>query len=170
MKPAVTHPWPATAAEAVALQRKLRERVIAVDQLGTVRSVAGLDGGPEGDGRVMRAAVAVLSFPDLKTADQAVARRAASFPYIPGLLSFREIPALFDALAKLGARPDLLLCDGQGLAHPRRFGLACHLGVLTGIPSIGVAKSLLVGEHAPLPHARGSWRPRLHPGETGRGA
>jgi len=147
------------------LQRKLRERVIAVDQLGTVRSVAGLDVGPEGDGRVMRAAVAVLSFPDLKTADQAVARRVASFPYIPGLLSFREIPALLDALAKLGALPDLLLCDGQGLAHPRRFGLACHLGVLTGIPSIGVAKSLLVGEHAPLPHARGSWRPLLHQGE-----
>ncbi|HJX18574.1 MAG TPA: deoxyribonuclease V, partial [Acidiferrobacterales bacterium] len=141
------------------------ERVIAVDQLGTVRSVAGLDVGPEGDGRVMRAAVAVLSFPDLKTADQAVARRVASFPYIPGLLSFREIPALLDALAKLGALPDLLLCDGQGLAHPRRFGLACHLGVLTGIPSIGVAKSLLVGEHAPLPHARGSWRPLLHQGE-----
>jgi len=165
MKPTINHPWPVTAAEAIALQRKLRERVIAVDQLGTVRSVAGLDVGPEGDGRVMRAAVAVLSFPDLKTADQAVARRVASFPYIPGLLSFREIPALLDALAKLGALPDLLLCDGQGLAHPRRFGLACHLGVLTGIPSIGVAKSLLVGEHAPLPHARGSWRPLLHQGE-----
>lgn len=166
MKPAMIHAWPATAAEAIALQRKLRERVIIVDQLGTVRTVAGLDVGPEGDGRVMRAAVAVLSFPDLKTADQAVARRPASFPYIPGLLSFREIPALLDALARLGVLPDLLLCDGQGLAHPRRFGLACHLGVLTGIPSIGVAKSLLVGEHAPLPHARGSWRPLLHQGEV----
>lgn len=161
----MTHPWPATVAEAIALQRKLRERVIAVDQLGTVRTVAGLDVGPEGDGRVMRAAVAVLSFPDLKTADQVVARRPVSFPYIPGLLSFREIPALLDALAKLGVTPDLLLCDGQGLAHPRRFGLACHLGVLTGIPSVGVAKSLLVGEHAPLPQPRGAWRPLLHQGE-----
>jgi len=166
MKPAITHPWPATAAEAIALQKKLRELVIVEDQLGTVGTVAGLDVGPEGDGRVMRAAVAVLSFPDLKTADQLVARRPASFPYIPGLLSFREIPALLDALAKLGALPDLLLCDGQGLAHPRRFGLACHLGVLTGIPSIGVAKSLLVGEHGPLPQARGSWRPLLHKGEV----
>lgn len=147
------------------MQRKLRERVIVEDQLGTVRTVAGLDVGPEGDGRVMRAAVAVLSFPDLKTADQVVARRPASFPYIPGLLSFREIPALLDALAKLGAMPDLLLCDGQGLAHPRRFGLACHLGVLTGMPSIGVAKSLLVGEHGLLPQARGSWRPLVHKGE-----
>ena len=166
MKPALTHPWPATAAEAIALQRKLRERVIVTDQLGPVRSVAGLDVGPEDDGRVMRAAVAVLSFPDLKTADQVVARRPASFPYIPGLLSFREIPALLDALARLGALPDLLLCDGQGLAHPRRFGFACHLGVLTGIPSIGVAKSLLVGEHGPLPQARGAWRPLLHQGEV----
>ena len=160
------HTWPATAAEAIALQRKLRERVIVVDQLGTVRTVAGLDVGPEGEGSVMRAAVAVLSFPDLKTADQVVARRPASFPYIPGLLSFREIPALLDALDKLGVLPDLLLCDGQGLAHPRRFGLACHLGVLTGIPSIGVAKSLLVGVHAPLPQARGSWRPLVHKDEV----
>jgi len=166
MLPAITHPWPVTAAEAIALQRQLRERVIVDDNLGTVRTVAGLDVGPEGDGSVMRAAVAVLSFPDLRTADQAVARRPASFPYIPGLLSFREIPALLDALARLGAPPDLLLCDGQGLAHPRRFGLACHLGVLTGIPSIGVAKSLLVGEHAPLPQARGSWRPLVHKGEV----
>jgi len=160
------HPWPASAAEAIVLQQKLRERVIVVDQLDTVSTVAGLDVGPEGDGSVMRAAVAVLSFPDLKTADQVVARRPASFPYIPGLLSFREIPALLDALARLGALPDLLLCDGQGLAHPRRFGLACHLGVLTGIPSIGVAKSLLVGEHGPLPPARGSWRPLVHKGEV----
>ncbi len=164
MKLAINHPWPATAAEAIALQRKLRERVIVVDQLSAVRTVAGLDVGPEDNGRMMRAAVAALSFPDLKTADQVVARRPESFPYIPGLLSFREIPALLDALAKLGAQPDLLLCDGQGLAHPRRFGLACHLGVLTGIPSIGVAKSLLVGEHGPLPPARGSWRPLLHQG------
>jgi deoxyribonuclease V len=166
MNTAISHPWPATAAAAMALQRQLRERVIVEDRLGTVRFVAGLDVGPEGDGGVIRAAVAVLSFPDLKTADQVVARRPASFPYIPGLLSFREIPALLDALAMLGVTPDLLLCDGQGLAHPRRFGLACHLGVLTGIPSIGVAKSLLVGEHAPLPSARGAWRPLLHQGEV----
>jgi deoxyribonuclease V len=166
MNTVISHPWPATAAAAIALQRQLRERVIVADQLGTVRLVAGLDVGPESDGRVMRAAVAVLSFPDLKTADQVVARRPESFPYIPGLLSFREIPALLDALAKLGVTPDLLLCDGQGLAHPRRFGLACHLGVLTGIPSIGVAKSLLVGEHAPLPSARGAWRPLRHQGEV----
>ena len=166
MKPALTHPWPATAAEAIALQCKLREHVIVADQLGAVHTVAGLDVGPESAGSVLRAGVAVLSFPDLKTADQVVARRPAGFPYIPGLLSFREVPALLDALARLGALPDLLLCDGQGLAHPRRFGLACHLGVLTGIPSVGVAKSLLVGGHGPLPQARGSWRPLVHKGEV----
>lgn len=158
-------PWPTTVAEAVALQKLLAGSVIAADRLGKVRYVAGLDVGPEVGGQ-MRAAVAVLSFPDLRMADQAVARRPVTFPYVPGLLSFREAPALLAALDKLGVTPDLLLCDGQGLAHPRRFGLACHLGVLTGIAAIGVAKSLLVGEHAPLPQARGAWRPLVHRGEV----
>lgn len=161
-----THHWPTTPAEATALQKAWRRRVIARDRLGPVRFVAGLDVGPEQGGAIMRAAVAVLRFPDLRMADQAVARRPASLPYIPGLLSFREIPVLLDALERLGQRPDLLLCDGQGLAHPRRFGLACHLGVLTGIPAIGVAKSLLVGGHAPLPSGRGAWRPLVHEGEV----
>jgi deoxyribonuclease V len=158
--------WPRDPRDAIALQQRLRHRVITNDQLKTVEYVAGLDVGFEQDDSVVRAAVAVLSFPDLRMADQAVARRSATFPYIPGLLSFREIPALLDALDKLGVRPDLLLCDGQGLAHPRRFGLACHLGVLTGIPSIGVAKSLLVGAHEPLPQPRGAWRPLVHKGEV----
>jgi deoxyribonuclease V len=159
-------PWPTDATEAIALQKLLAGRVIADDRLGVVRYVAGLDVGPEAGGAGVRAAVAVLSFPDLRMADQVVARRPASFPYIPGLLSFREIPVLLDALDRLGQRPDLLLCDGQGLAHPRRFGLACHLGVLTDIPAIGVAKSLLVGEHAPLPRRRGAWRPLIHKDEV----
>jgi deoxyribonuclease V len=153
--------WPASARAAVALQQALRQQVVRRDRLGPVRRVAGLDVGFEGNGAVARAAVAVLSYPDLRMADQAVARRPVSFPYIPGLLSFREVPALLVALDRLGAPPDLLLCDGQGLAHPRRFGLACHLGVLTGIPSIGVAKSLLIGRHDPLPLQRGAWRPLL---------
>jgi len=164
--PVVPQAWPHTPAEAIAVQNTLRRRVVVEDRLGVVYYVAGLDVGPAGEGALVRAAVAVLSFPDLKTADQAVTRRPASFPYIPGLLSFREIPVLLDALDKLGVMPDLLLCDGQGLAHPRRFGLACHLGVLTDIPSIGVAKSLLVGEHEPLPLARGSWQPLVHKGEV----
>jgi deoxyribonuclease V len=158
--------WPTAAADAIALQQQLRVRVERRDRLAPVRFVAGLDVGFERDETVVRAAVAVLSFPDLRLADQAVARRPVGFPYIPGLLSFRETPALLEALAKLGQAPDLLLCDGQGLAHPRRFGLACHLGLLADIPSIGVAKSLLIGTHAPLPAARGAWRPLLHQDEV----
>jgi len=166
MKPVTLDSWPTTARAAIAVQQGLRDRVVRRDAFGTVRFVAGLDVGFEQNDTVVRAAVAVLSYPDLRTADQAVARRPADFPYIPGLLSFREVPALLDALARLGREPDLLLCDGQGLAHPRRFGLACHLGVLTGIPSIGVAKSLLIGEHEPLPARRGAWRPLKHRNEV----
>lgn len=158
--------WPTSAAAAVALQQQLRAAVVTEDRLGEVRFVAGIDVGVEDDGRQVRAAVAVLSFPDLRMADQAVARRPASFPYIPGLLSFRELPVVLDAFDRLGLQPDLLLCDGQGFAHPRRFGLACHLGVLLDRPSIGVAKSLLIGSHAPLPGRRGAWRPLRDQGEV----
>jgi deoxyribonuclease V len=166
MNPVSLDSWPTGAREAIALQRSLRDRVIQHDELGPVRFVAGLDVGFEPNDKMVRAAVAVLSFPDLRMADQAVARRPATFPYIPGLLSFRELPALLDALDRLGQKPDLLLCDGQGYAHPRRFGLACHLGVLTGIPAVGAAKSRLIGAHDPLPAKRGSWRPLVDQGEV----
>lgn len=165
----VPHSWPSVPAEAIALQKELCALVSTVDDLpmvNMVNTVAGLDVGPASSTGMIRGAVAALSFPDLRMADQAVAYRVPTLPYVPGLLSFREIPALLAALEKLGAQPDLLLCDGQGLAHPRRFGIASHLGVLTGIPSIGVAKSILVGEHAPVPAKRGAWRPLLHKGET----
>jgi deoxyribonuclease V len=151
--------WPRTVAEARAVQVALRGRVVTVDRLGKVRHVAGVDVGFEQDGAVTRAAVAVLSFPALKLVEHAIARQPTRFPYVPGYLSFREIPAVLAALRKLKTKPDLLLCDGQGLAHPRRFGLACHLGLLTNIPSIGVAKSLLIGEHGALPQKKGSWAP-----------
>jgi deoxyribonuclease V len=91
--------------------------------------------------------------------EHAIARRPTTFPYIPGLLSFREIPVLLDAIEALGRRPDLLICDGQGIAHPRRFGLACHLGVLTDLPAIGVAKSRLTGKHEVVPDRKGAWVP-----------
>ena len=149
------HDWSVSPAEAVAVQQRLRAEVIARDTLGEVVTVAGVDVGFEERGRITRAAVAVLSFPDLVVREQAIARRPTEFPYVPGLLSFREIPAVLDAMARLRRLPDLILCDGQGLAHPRRFGIACHLGVLTGLPTIGVAKSRLVGSHAPLGEAKG---------------
>jgi deoxyribonuclease V len=103
--------------------------------------------------------VVVLDFPGLAPVEQAVARQPTRFPYVPGYLSFREAPAVLAALKKLRTRPDLLLCDGQGLAHPRRFGLACHLGLLLDIPSIGVAKSRLIGTHGEVPDMKGAWVP-----------
>lgn len=152
--------WDLTPAEAIALQKRLAAAVSTRDEAGEVRLVAGVDAGFEDGNRVTRAAVVVLTFPELEPVEQVVARRATSFPYVPGLLSFREGPAILDALGKLAHVPDLLLFDGQGLAHPRRFGIACHIGVLTGLPSIGVAKSRLAGHPgAPLPAERGAWVP-----------
>jgi deoxyribonuclease V len=151
--------WPRTVAEARALQERLRARVIRRDTAGKVMRVAGTDVGFEQDGAVARAAVVVLEWPSLAVAEEAVATAAVRFPYVPGYLSFRELPALLAALARLKTKPDLILCDGQGLAHPRRFGLACHLGVLTGIATVGVAKSRLIGTHPVLPRAKGSWVP-----------
>jgi deoxyribonuclease V len=156
-----SHPWDVTPAQARAIQVDGRGRVIAEDRLGDVRRVAGIDVGFEQDGAISRAAVVVLDFPELRLVESAVARLPTSFPYVPGLLSFRETPAVLEALGRLSERPDLLLCDGQGYAHPRRFGLACHLGVLTGLPSIGVAKSRLIGTHGALPEEKGAWVPLL---------
>jgi deoxyribonuclease V len=160
------HRWDISAAEARSLQERLRDRVVVEDRIGCVRRVAGVDVGFEAGGRVTRAAVAVLDLPSLEPVDQAVARRPTSFPYVPGLLSFRELPAVLDALDLLDRAPELLLCDAQGYAHPRRFGLACHLGLLADIPSIGVAKTRLVGMHGPVPEAKGEWVPLTDDGET----
>jgi deoxyribonuclease V len=115
--PSITN-WPASAEEAVALQQDLRNRVVTTDRLGSIHLVAGVDVGFESGGEVTRAAVAVLSFPELVLVDHAIAKTPTSFPYIPGLLSFREIPALLLALEKIKKVPDLILCDGQGIAHP----------------------------------------------------
>ncbi len=160
------HHWPLTAEEAIAIQKQLQPEVITEDELGEVQYVAGVDMGFEEEGTVSRAAVVVLSFPDLQLVEQAIARRPTTFPYIPGFLSFREVPAVLDALEKVGTTPNLILCDGQGIAHPRRFGIACHLGVLIDIPTIGVAKSLLVGKHDELPVEKGRWQPLRYKGET----
>ncbi|TBR59863.1 endonuclease V [Westiellopsis prolifica IICB1] len=166
MKISQRHAWTLTLEEAIAIQEQMQTEVITSDQLQEpVQYVAGVDMGFEADGTISRAAVAVLSFPDLKLQETSIARRPTSFPYIPGFLSFREIPAVLDALEKIKITPDLILCDGQGIAHPRRFGIACHLGVIIDIPSIGVAKSLLIGKHEELPDIRGSWQPLIHKDE-----
>lgn len=154
--------WPKTPAEAIALQIELRSQICLEDELpSTVQYVAGVDAGFESDGTVTRAAVAVLEFPSLALVDSALVKRPTTFPYVPGLLSFREIPAVLDALQQLTIAPDLILCDGQGIAHPRRFGIASHLGLLLNLPTIGVAKSRLVGTHAELPPEKGAWVPLL---------
>jgi len=165
LRPSLEHPWNVTPERARAIQLELAGTVIREDRLGPVRLVAGVDVGFEQGGAVTRAAVAVLSFPDLELHEQAVSHRPTTFPYLSGLLSFREVPAVLDALGKLRQPPDLLLCDGQGLAHPRRFGLACHLGLLSGLPSIGVAKTRLIGKHEPVPDEKGAWVPLLDRGE-----
>lgn len=166
MKISQRHAWPLTVEEAIAIQEQLRAEIITSDQLGTVNYVAGVDMGFEAEGTISRAAVAVLNFPSLQLQESAIARRPTSFPYVPGFLSFREIPAVLDALEKINITPDLILCDGQGIAHPRRFGIACHLGLLVNMPTIGVAKSLLIGKHEEVPQERGNWQPLKHRGET----
>ena len=158
--------WPDDVAAARAVQEALRAQVVREDRLGPVNTVAGIDVGFEDRGRLTRAAVVVLAFPGLEPVAQAISRSPTRFPYIPGYLSFRELPAVLEALDRLAGLPDLMLCDAQGLAHPRRFGLACHLGVLTGIPCIGVAKSRLVGRHEEVPHDKGQWVPLRDQEET----
>jgi deoxyribonuclease V len=152
-----SHDWGVTPAQAREIQRELAGRVMKEKDLDTLRYVAGVDVGFEDNGKTTRAVVAVLSYPELELLEYGLARRPTSFPYVPGLLSFREVPAILDALGKLTLRPDVLLCDGQGIAHPRRFGVASHLGVLTGLPSIGVAKTRLTGSHDEVPDEKGGW-------------
>jgi deoxyribonuclease V len=160
-----TAEWPHRPAEACAVQERLRDRVVAADRLGPVRHVAGADAHYRADGGNTVAAIVVLRFPDLAPHASASAARPTDFPYVPGLLSFREAPAVLDALRRLYPAPDLLLVDGQGVAHPRRFGIASHIGVLADIPTIGVAKSRLVGSYEEPAPERGAWAPLRHRGE-----
>jgi deoxyribonuclease V len=160
------HRWTITPRQAIAVQERLRGLVETADRLGPVRQVAGIDVGFEDEGATTRAAVAVLSFPDLTLVDTAVVRAPTRFPYVPGLLTFREGPAVLRALHKLAVSPDLILYDGQGMAHPRRFGIASHIGVLTDIPSVGVAKTRLVGTFREPPDHKGGWSALMDHNET----
>ncbi|WOD41358.1 deoxyribonuclease V [Nodosilinea sp. E11] len=158
--------WPTTLAEAIALQQTLAPQIILQDRLpDPIRYVAGVDAGFEDGGETTRAAVVVLSFPDLTPVDEVLVRQPTVFPYVPGLLSFREVPAVLAALAQLNTEPDVILCDGQGIAHPRRLGIASHLGLLCDRPTVGVAKSRLVGTHIEVPTDKGTWVPLIDRGE-----
>ncbi|EAZ89311.1 deoxyribonuclease V [Crocosphaera chwakensis] len=147
--------------EAKIIQQQLRHQVITKDQLQEVNYVAGVDVGFKDNYKITQAAVAVLKFPSLELVENQIALIPTNFPYIPGFLSFREIPALLKAIDKLTIIPDIILCDGQGIAHPRRLGIASHLGVLIDLPTIGVAKSLLIGKHEEVPLEKGSWKPLI---------
>jgi len=151
---ATGHRWDVTPQEAVDIQQRLRSLVVTENCLSAVHTIAGVDVGFKG--KMAQAAVVVLRYPELEPVDYVLSRRPVTFSYIPGLLAFREGPVVMDALEQLSTEPDLLMFDGQGLAHPRRMGIATHIGVLVDKPSIGCAKSRLCGEHHQLAEARGS--------------
>lgn len=157
MKIKALHNWNLSPQQAVELQKQLAFEVITEDEFDKpVKTVAGIDLGYDAKNDTCRAVVVVLRFPELDLIESAEAILPIQFPYVPGLLSFRETPVAIKALEKLTNAPDLILCDGQGIAHPRRFGIACHIGLLTNVPAVGVAKSLLVGKFSSLGETRGS--------------
>lgn len=173
MQVKVPHRWDLSPKEAAQLQLKLREQVICRRELGAVRTIAGADmavdsmGSRGGKSRgIGYAGVIVYSFPELQEIERASAAVPLTFPYVPGLLSFREGPALLAAFAKLRTEPDLLLFDAHGYAHPRRFGLASHLSVILDKPGIGVAKSRLIGTHKEPGSQKGAWAPLRDGRET----
>jgi deoxyribonuclease V len=165
MKLAVSHPWDLPIGEAKALQAQLAGQVFTKTTFdpAAIRTVAGVDVGFRGD--VARAAVVVLGFPSLEPLDYAHAEVPVTFAYVPGLLAFREGPGVLAALEQLTTWPDLFIFDAQGLAHPRRLGLAAHMGVVLDWPSIGCAKSRLVGVHDEPGNAVGDWAPLCDKGE-----
>lgn len=159
MKITPLHPWNLTPKEAVEIQKRFSARIIQKNHAETVRWVAGADIAVSKNPPLAYAGVVVLSFPDLQMVETQQTVLELTFPYIPGLLAFRESPALLKAFEKLRHEPDLVMIDGQGLAHPRGFGIACHIGLWLDIPTIGCAKSRLFGEHRPPAQRRGSWAP-----------
>jgi len=159
------HRWDVGYAEARRLQSEMARRVRLRDEPRPPAIIAGVDVAFDRDGRRALACAVSFTFPGLVELECSDGQAPLLFPYVPGLLSFREGPAVLDALEGLRHRPDLLIFDGQGIAHPRRFGLAAHPGVVTDVPSIGAAKRRLVGEHGPVGAARGSTASLLLDGE-----
>lgn len=166
MKARALHPWRVSHAEAVGVQEALRPRLAAAPLPESPRLVAGADVAYSRRTHRVYAAVVVVALPALETVETVGVARPAAFPYVPGLLSFREAPPLIEAFERLSLAPDVLVFDGQGLAHPRRFGLACHVGLLLDTPSLGCAKTRLVGEHGPVPDRRGASTPLRVGAET----
>ena len=156
------HRWDLSPSVAIELQNQLRQRVRHTPlDLASLQTVAGVDVGFPRGKEIARAAIAVLDIETLDIIDQAMAEIPVPFPYVPGLLSFREMPVILAASKKLHTHPDLWMVDGHGLAHPRRFGLACHLGLWLDQPALGCGKSILTGTHARLGEERGEWQPLM---------
>jgi deoxyribonuclease V len=169
MAQAALHEWNLNPDAAAALQRQLAGRVIRTDQLkGEVRRVAGVDMAINEENGMARAAVVLLSYPELEILERHVYEEPVRMPYIPGLLSFRETPCILGAFDHLHEQPDLVMVDGQGIAHPRYLGIASHLGLWLDLPTIGCAKSILRGHYneKALDEEAGSWTPLVYKGET----
>jgi len=163
--PRAPHSWSVTPVEAIEIQRRLASSVVRRGRPPKLRLVAGADLAFSPDGATCVAGVVVWDVQRREIVEQHLARRMVSFPYVPGLLSFREAPALLPALKQLRCEPDVFMFDGQGYAHPRRFGLACHLGLLLDRPSLGCAKTILLGGCEPPRRTRGTTSPLMHDGE-----
>jgi deoxyribonuclease V len=153
------HEWVIKQDKAIALQRELAKRVVHEDRLDEVRHIAGVDMAINEESDMARAAVVLLSYPALEIEERHVYEEPVRMPYIPGLLSFRELPCILGAFDLLKQQPELVMVDGQGIAHPRRLGIASHLGLWLDLPTIGCAKSILIGHHEPLSEEAGSWVP-----------
>jgi deoxyribonuclease V len=159
------HGWELNAAEAREIQSSLAKRVVTENRVANPRFIAGIDiSAPDAQG-VARGAVVVLSYPELDIVEVKEAQSKIGFPYVPGLLSFREGPLILAACEKLCNVPDLILVDGQGIAHPRRFGLASHVGLFLDLPTVGCAKSILCGRHEPVGEEAGCQAELLDKGE-----
>jgi deoxyribonuclease V len=164
--PPVPHAWPRTTAAAIRLQTCLADRVVQTGELRKLHLVAGADLAFTEDGATCIAGVVVWDVRAQRVVERTDARRPVRFPYVPGLLTFREAPALLAAIRKLESEADVFLFDGQGYSHPRRFGLACHMGTLLGRPSIGCAKSRLIGTHDEPKWTFGASKPLLDDSEV----
>ena len=164
----ISHPWNLSAEAAIALQHELAQHIILEDRVGEVHYIAGVDMAIHEEHNTAQAAVVLLSFPDLEIVERHTYEESIQMPYVPGLLSFREAPSVLGAMRKLRQKPDLVMVDGQGIAHPRRIGIGAHLGLWLNIPTIGCAKSLLVGHYdkETLGEEAGSWVPLVYKKET----
>ncbi len=163
------HEWNLQPEEAIALQREMASRVIRTDEFtGEVHRIAGVDMAINENNGMARAAVVLLNYPELEIVERHVYEESIRMPYIPGLLSFREIPCILGAFARLREQPQLVMVDGQGIAHPRRLGIAAHLGLWLNLPTIGCAKSILTGRYdeQALGEEVGSWVPLTYKKET----